>query len=167
MWPPITVRGATEADIGAIHALLNHYISTSTCIFREDTQSLDECRAFVLERREDHPLVVAEEADVIVGFGALGPFRPKNGYRRTVEDSIYVAPDKHRRGIGTAILGELVSRAQVLGHHQIVAVIEANQPVSIALHARHGFVEVGHLREVGLKFGQWLDAIIVQRRVDA
>lgn len=165
MWPPITVRGATEADVGHIHALLNHYISTSTCIFREDPQSLDECRSYVTERAPAHPLLVAEEAGVIVGFGALSAFRSKSGYRRTVEDSVYVAQDRHRRGIGTTLLAALVTRAQELDHHQMVAVIEANQPVSVALHARHGFVEAGRLREVGFKFGHWLDAIVMQRRV--
>lgn len=166
MWPPFSIRAATEGDCEAIAALLNHYIATSTCIFREDEQTLEETRAWLLGRRPDHPVIVAEEDGVVVGMGSLGPFRPKSGYRRTVEDSVYVSPHHHRRGIGGALLGRLVELAQEHGHHQIVAVIEANQPDSFALHARFGFVEAGRLREVGTKFGRWLDAVYFQRPLE-
>lgn len=165
MWPPISIRAATASDTDAIVALLNHYITTSTCIFREDVQTREECYAWLTQRRPEHPVLVAEEAGDVVGFGSIGPFRPKSGYRLTVEDSVYVSPDRHRRGIGGSLLGALVEAAERHGHHQIVAVIEANQPDSIALHARHGFVESGRLREVGVKFGRWLDAVLMQRHL--
>jgi phosphinothricin acetyltransferase len=161
--PKLRLRDATSSDVDAILSIHTHYILTSTCIFRDLPDSRLDATAWVTNRSPLHPVVVAEEDGVVVGFGSITAFRPRNGYRHTVEDSVYVSLGNHGRGIGSAVLGELVRRAQELGHHAMIGVIEAQQPVSIALHAKHGFVEAGRLPEVGTKFGRWLDAVLMHR----
>nr|MBA2481425.1 N-acetyltransferase [Planctomycetota bacterium] len=104
-----------------------------------------------------HPVTVAELDGEIVGWGSLGPFRPRDGLRHTVENSLYVRHDRHRRGIGAALLADLIARARAAGHHAIIAGISAEQTASIALHRRFGFTEAALLREVGRKFDRWLD----------
>ena len=89
-------------------------------------------------------------------------YRPKPAFTRTVEDSVYVRHDAMRRGIGSALLNHLIARAKELGHRTIIAGIDAEQTASIAFHARHGFTEAGLLREVGFKFGRWLDVVFMQ-----
>ena len=98
----------------------------------------------------------------IVGFGSLHTFRNKPGYRFTVENSVYVHPDCHRMGVGSAILLDQIERARQLGLHTIVAGIDKEQTASLALHYKHGFREVGCFPQVGRKFDRWLDAVFMQ-----
>jgi phosphinothricin acetyltransferase len=94
--------------------------------------------------------------------GALSPYHRRSAYRHTVEGSVYVHPDFLRRGIGSTILADLIERAREIGHHTILGVIDADQGPSIALHERFGFRPASHLREVGHKFGRWLDVVHMQ-----
>jgi phosphinothricin acetyltransferase len=98
----------------------------------------------------------------VLGFGSLHTFRHKPGYRLTVENSVYVHPDHHRTGVGSAIILDQIERARELGLHTIVAGIDAEQEASLALHYKHGFREVGRFPQVGRKFDRWLDAIFMQ-----
>ena len=112
------------------------------------------------------PVTVAEVDGEVVGWGSLSPYHPRSAYRRTVENSVYVRHDRHRQGIGAALLADLIDRAAALGHHAIIAGIDSEQTPSVAIHRRFGFEHVGHLRQVGFKFGRWLDVIYMQRMLD-
>jgi phosphinothricin acetyltransferase len=157
------IRLATEADLPAINAIFNHYVLHSTCIWVSEPETLEGRRAWFAAHDEDHPATVAEEGGEVVGWASLSPYNSRCGWRHTVEDSIYLRHDRLGRGIGSRLLDDLLGRAARRGVHAVIAAICADQPASIRLHARHGFVECGRLREVGFKFGRWLDAVYLQK----
>ena len=109
-----------------------------------------------------YPVVVADEGGEVVGFASLSPYRPRPGYATAVEDSIYVAADHRGKGIGRALLSEAVEMARTHGFHSIVARVSATQQASVALHRACGFDFVGVEREIGRKFGRWIDVAILQ-----
>jgi L-amino acid N-acyltransferase YncA len=158
----VKLRAMAEADLAAVNAIYNHYVLHSTCTYQLDPETDAGRAAWFREHGAAHPLLVAEEGDRIVGWASLSRYHSRCGYSSTVEDSIYVDHEFHRRGIGSKLLDTLVSRSRALGHHVIVAGIDAAQPGSVALHARFGFVESGRLREVGRKFDRWLDVVYMQ-----
>ena len=158
----VSVRLAREADLTAINAIYNHYVLNATCTYQLTPETEDGRRVWFLRHGEKHPVTVAEIAGEVVGWGALNVFHAREAYARTVENSVYVHPEWQRRGIGRALLQDLIVRARALGHHTIIAGISADQTASVALHEGHGFVKAGHLREVGYKFGQWLDVVTYQ-----
>jgi phosphinothricin acetyltransferase len=157
-----TIRLATDADLTKIDEIYNHYVLTSTCTYQTEPNTPDERRQWLAGRGPLHPATVAELDGQIVGWASLSPFRARAAYDRTVENALYVRPDLQRRGIGKALLEDLIERARAVNHHCIIAVIDAEQDGSIKLHERHGFVEVARLRQVGFKFGQWLDVLFLQ-----
>ena len=159
----IQIRLATAADLGLINAIYNYYVQSSTCTYQEEPSTEAERAAWFAERGAEHPVTVAEAGGEVVGWGSLSRFKSRSAYRRTVENSVYVRHDQHRRGVGAALLADLINRAAALGHHVIIAGIDAEQTPSVAIHQRFGFKHVGHLREVGFKFGRWLDVIYMQR----
>ncbi len=156
------VRTATKADAPAITSLLNHYIETSTSLFILEPQTLEERIAWLEERAEVHPAVVAEIDGTFVGWGALSVHNPRAGYRHSADTSVYVAPEQHRRGVGRAILHELIARARAGGHHTLIALCCTESTASIALHEAVGFTKAGELREVGRKFDRWLNIAHLQ-----
>lgn len=158
----ITLRPATLDDVEAINAIYNHYVRTSVATFHAAEITPDERRAWLSERGPEHPVFVATLDDDVVGWGSLSRFRPREGWARTVENALYVRHDMHRRGIGAMMLVRQIELARAIGHHVIVASIEAQQLASIGLHVRHGFVEVGRFPEVGFKEGRWLDVVFMQ-----
>jgi L-amino acid N-acyltransferase len=160
--PPLHLRDARPEDLGAIDAIYNHYVATSDCTLQLEPGTAGE-RAAWFAAQGALPVLVAEEEGVIVGWGALVRFQPRAGYRFSVEDSVYVRHDARGRGIGRALLVELIARARVLGAHCILGKITGRQEGSLALHAQLGFTEVGRLREVGFKFDRWVDVVLVQR----
>jgi len=159
--PRIRVAGAD--DLPAIDAIYNHYVEHATCTWQYAPSPPAERRAWLDAHDDAHPITVAVDGSEIVGFGSLSVYNQREGYRFTVEDTVYVHPAHHRRGLGRALLADLVERARALGHHSIVASISADQPASIGLHAAAGFVEVGRMRELGVKFGTWLDCVYMQK----
>ena len=161
----LRIRPATAADLPAINAIYNHYVLHATCTYQEEPSTADERTAWFAAHGPNHPVTVAERDGKVVGWGSLSRFHARSAYRNTVENSVYVPHDLHRQGIGSALLADLVERAKSAGHHSILALIDASQRGSVALHAKHGFVEVGRLREVGFKFGRWLDVVYMQRMV--
>jgi phosphinothricin acetyltransferase len=163
--PEMTIRLAREADLGAINAIYNHFVLHSTCTYQEEPSTAAERAAWFAAHGPEHPVTVAEADGEVIGWGSLSRFHPRSAYRRTVENSVYVRHDLHRRGIGRALLVDLIARAAAIGHHTIIAGIDAEQQPSVALHRALGFEEVGHLKEVGHKFGRWLDVIYMQRTV--
>ncbi len=156
------IRLATEADLPAINAIYNHYVAHSTCTYQLEAETAEARLAWFWKHGELHPVTVAELDGDVVGWASLNRFHERGAYARTVDNSIYIRPDRQRRGIGRALLADLIARARDLGHHTIFAGISAEQEASIALHAGFGFVKASHLREVGFKHGQWLDVIGMQ-----
>jgi phosphinothricin acetyltransferase len=158
----LSLRPATVADLDAINDIYNYYVHHSTCTYQTEPETSAERRAWFDRHGPNHPVVVALLGGEVVGWGSLSPFHARAAYRYTVENSVYVRHDVLRRGIGGTILKDLIRRAKEIGHHTIIAGIDAEQTASIAFHARHGFVEVGHLKQVGFKFDRWLDVFYMQ-----
>jgi phosphinothricin acetyltransferase len=159
------IRPARAEDLDAINAIYNHYVRFSTCTYQEAPESSEGRREWFAHHGAAYPVTVAEAGGQIVGWGSLSPYHARCAYRHTVEDSIYVDPAFQGRGVGSALLRDLVERARTLGHHVIIAGIDAGQTPSLGLHARFGFAQVGHLREVGFKGGRWLDIIYMELRL--
>ena len=157
------VRLATPADLPAINAIYNHFVLHSTCTYQEEPSTDEERAAWFAGHGAVHPVTVMEDRGEVVGWGSLSRFHPRSAYRHTVENSIYVRHDLHRRGIGRALLVDLIERAKAAGHHTIIGLIDGSQAGSIALHRACGFTDAAHLKEVGFKFGQWRDVVYLQR----
>jgi L-amino acid N-acyltransferase YncA len=158
------IRPATEADIPAILAIYNDAVLHTAAIWNDDVVDLDNRLAwFAARRAQGFPVLVAVEGDEVLGYASYGDFRAFQGYRLTVENSIYVASAARGKGAGTALLGALVEHAAQSGKHVMVAGIEAGNDVSIRLHARHGFVETARMPELGIKFGRYLDLVFMQK----
>lgn len=159
------MRAARPHDIPAIHAIYAHHVLTGLASFEEEPPSAEELRRRyddVLARRL--PYLVADFGGLVAGYGYCAPYRARSGYRYSVEDSIYVRPDAQGRGVGGALLAELVRQCEALGYRQLIAVIgDSAHHASIGLHAAQGFLRVGTLRSVGFKFGRWVDSVIMQR----
>jgi L-amino acid N-acyltransferase len=156
------LRTATLADAPAINDIFNHYVVHTTTTFCTEPTSLEEREKWLSQRVEAHPVIVAEWGRRVVGFGALGAFRPRAAYARTVEMSVNIHRDFHRRGLGRAIITELIARARALGHHALVGGCCGENTPSIALLENFGFARVGHFPEVGRKFDRWLDVVFLQ-----
>jgi len=161
MQPPI-IRPATESDLAAINDIYNHYVLHSTCTYQEEPEPLDGRRQWFHHHGEKHPVIVAELDGRVIGWGSLSAYHPRSAYRRTVENSVYVHHQMHRRGVGSLLLQDLIVRARNLGHRAIIAGIDADQAASVALHARFHFEKAGHLKQVGFKFDRWLDVIYME-----
>jgi L-amino acid N-acyltransferase len=166
----VEIRHAERRDAEGIRAVYNRFVTDSTALFDLVPRTLDEQVAWIDEHSGGHPALVAvcsdAPADVpggIVGFGSLSPFRSRPAYAGTVENSVYLLDSFQRRGIGRRMLDELVSLAEAHGFHTLIARISGGNEGSIALHAACGYEIVGIEREVGRKFGQWLDVIEMQR----
>ena len=162
---PLTIRPATDADMSAVQAIYAHHVEHGLGSFEEVAPDLDE----IIARRRGYlerglPYLVAEEGGAVCGYAYAAPFRPRSAYRHTVEDSIYVAPSQNHRGVGSALLGELIEQCTALGYRQMVAVIgDSGNRASIRLHEAQGFRHAGLMQAVGFKFGRWVDSVIMQR----
>jgi phosphinothricin acetyltransferase len=159
----VAIRLATERDLDDIRAIYDHYVATSTCTYQLSAETPHARATWFASHGPRHPVIVAEIDGAIVGWGSLSVHNPREGYARTVDDSLYVRHDFHRRGVGRAILADLIERARSLDHHVVVAGVDAEQTPSLALHASFGFREVGRFREVGFKFGRALDVVYLQK----
>lgn len=161
--PGVRIRPATLADAEPISAIYNHAVLTSTVTFDLVARTVDEQRAWIDQHAGAHPAIVAvDDRGEVLGFGSLSAYRHRPAYRTTVEDSIYVAEAHRGGGVGTALLRALVEAATVRGFHTVVARIADHNEASIAVHQRVGFVEVGVEREIGRKFGRWIDVVVMQ-----
>jgi phosphinothricin acetyltransferase len=163
----LEVRDASAADLPAILAIYNDVIATTTAVYREDPAPLDDRRAWWEDRvGRGYPVLVAEEAGVVLGFASFGDFRTWPGYRFTVEHTVHVRSDCRGRGVGHALMTVLLARGRALGKHVMMAGVDAENTGSIRFHERLGFERVGHLRQVGFKFGRWLDLVFLQKTLD-
>jgi L-amino acid N-acyltransferase YncA len=161
------VRDATEADLPMILAIYNEIIANTTAVFSENPVALDDRRAWWLARvAQGYPVLVACDSGSVCGFATFGDFRAWPCYRHTIEHSVHVRADCRGRGVGKRLVTELLPRAAALGKHVMIAGVDAANSVSIGMHESLGFEQVAHFREVGRKFGRWLDLIFLQRWVD-
>ena len=164
------IRSATSNDIDAIAAIYRHHVLTGTASFEEVPPSEAEMAArFVAIQERGLPYICLEGAMEpggsarLLGYAYAGPYRPRSAYRFTVEDSIYLAPEAAGRGYGKLLLSKLIEECRARELREIVAVIgDSANHASIGLHRRLGFRDVGILRQVGLKFGRWLDTVLMQ-----
>ncbi len=145
-------------------AIYNDVIATSTAVYSDTPVSLEDRRQWREARAAGgYPVLVAVDSSGVLGFSTFGDFRSWPGYRFTVEHSVHVRADCRGRGIGGELLQALFPRATALGKHVMIAGVDAANTASIRFHERHGFERAGLLREVGNKFGRWLDLVFLQR----
>jgi L-amino acid N-acyltransferase YncA len=157
-------RIAEPRDAEATRAIYNLEVLESTVTFDLVPRSLEEQVAWIAEHSGGHPAIVAvDDNDEVAGFASLSPFRPRPAYAPTVEDSVYVDRSRRGQGIGELLLRDLLDLATDHGFHSVVARIVGGHDTSIALHAKCGFEQVGAEREVGRKFGRWLDVVLMQK----
>jgi phosphinothricin acetyltransferase len=160
----VRTRPAEPGDAEAIRAIYNAEVIGSTVTFDMVPRSLADQQAWLREHSGGHPAIVAvDDAEEVVGFGSLTPYKDRPAYAPTVEDSVYVRRDQRGGGVGRVVLEELVRLAQSYGYHSVIARIVGGHEVSIGLHAACGFGAVGVEREVGRKLGRWLDVVVMQR----
>jgi L-amino acid N-acyltransferase YncA len=157
------LRPATEADLPAINAIYNYYVPRSTCTYQLEPETMAARLAWFRDHvPEKYPVIVAEADGEVIGWGSLSKFRERAAYDPTVEASVYIRHDRHRQGLGRTILVDLIERARQVGFHSIIGGASADQTASVALQERLGFQRVAHLKQVGYKFGQWLDVVYLQ-----
>jgi phosphinothricin acetyltransferase len=163
-----TLRDAEHADAGGIAAIYNDAVETTTAIWNEATVDALNRRDWMDARRAaGYPvLVVIDARGAVAGYASFGDWRAFDGYRHTVEHSVYVRADARGAGLGAMLMEALVARARAIGKHVMVAGIEAGNAGSIALHERMGFERVGFMPQVGTKFGRWLDLAFLQLMLD-
>ena len=163
MGSPVTVRSARLDDAEAIRQIYNAEVTTSTVTFDLVPRSLAEQREWLTARSGAHAVLVAEdEVDGVVGFASLSSWGKRPAYATSVEDSVYVRRDHRGRGIGRALLAELLDVATAHGFHAVFARIVGDHEASTKLHLAAGFEIVGTEREVGRKFGRWLDVVVME-----
>ncbi|HEY5210747.1 MAG TPA: GNAT family N-acetyltransferase [Stellaceae bacterium] len=161
----LRLREATDADFARIADIYAHHVRTGFGTFDEVPPSREDMvERFHAIAQLGLPYLVMAEGEAVLAYAYAAPYRPRSAYRFTVEDSIYVAPDSHRRGLGTNLLNRLAERCAAAGMRQMVAVIgDSANLASINLHAKCGFRPIGVLNDVGYKGERWLDAVIMQR----
>jgi L-amino acid N-acyltransferase len=158
------IRDATDADLSGILSIYNDAVLHTTAIWNDVLVDLESRRAWLAARTaQSYPVLVASLNDEVLGYASFGDFRAFQGYRYTVEHSVYVQQGQRRRGVGAALLAALIERARAAGKHVMIAGIEASNTASLQLHARLDFRETGRLPQVGTKFGRWLDLVFMQR----
>ena len=163
-----TLRPAHADDVQAITDITNQAIVHTTAIWTLNPVTAHARGAWMHDRlARGMPVIIAETDGQVVGFGSYGDFRPHEGYRHTVEHSVYVRGEARGRGLGKALTLALIDRARRAGKHVMVAAIDADNSASISLHERLGFTHAGRLDQVGTKFGRWLDVIFLQLILDA
>jgi L-amino acid N-acyltransferase len=162
------IRDAIADDIGGITAIYNDAVMHTTAIWNEITVDAVNRAAWLAERqRQGYPVLVAvDEREAVLGYASFGDWRAWDGYRHTVEHSVYVRGDRRGLGVGRALMEELIVRARAIGKHVMIAGIEAHNETSIRLHRKLGFEQAGHLKEVGAKFGLWLDLVFLELLLD-
>ncbi len=159
----LSLRPASSRDLPAVLGIYNEAVRTSTATFDTRAETLQKRRAWFRVHGKRHPVLVAESAGRVVGWASLSPWSPRGGYADTVEDSFYVAEGFRGRAIGRALLEALMAEAGRAGHHAVIARMCTESSASIHLHRRLGFRPTGTLREVGRKFGRFLDVLTMQR----
>lgn len=164
----IEIRNANANDIPAMLEIYNEIILNTTAVWHYEAHTLEMRKEWFEQRqKEGFPIFVAMEGEKMLGFSSYGPFRPWPGYKKTVENSVYVSADSRGRGVGKLLIPPLIEAAKQMGLHAMLAGIEAENEASISLHEKFGFVEVAHFKEVGWKFGRWMDLKFLELIINA
>ena len=170
--PQSAVRAAVPADAERVAAIFAHYVTTSVATFEEVAPTTEDWRQRLGELAgQNLPFLVAEDllaetGGAVCGYAYASPWRPKPAYRYTVEDSVFLAPGRTGRGIGSALLGTLLAGCAAAGARQVIAVIaDTGSDASAALHRRFGFTQAGLLAGVGRKHGRWIDTLLMQKNL--
>ena len=161
-----SIRDARAQDLPDVREIYNHYVKNSVVTFDEDAMTLSEWRQkFTYLQKLDMPFIVAESpSGQVLGYALVTPWKQKKAYRYTVENSIYLGPASTGKGLGRALLAELIDRSTDAGVKEIIAVIaDAGAEPSIRLHEQFGFEEVGRMGKVGFKFNRWLGTVLLQK----
>lgn len=173
--PEIVIRACLQSDISAIQTIYSTAVLTGTASFETEAPSVEEMvrrRSALVDAGFPYLVAVApsggstgpDASETLLGYAYAGPYRPRPAYRFSVENSVYVAPEAHGRGIGKRLLQALVEACEALGYRRMIAVIgDSNNHASIGLHVKNGFEHVGILPSVGFKHGKWLDCVLMQR----
>ncbi|WLG40129.1 GNAT family N-acetyltransferase [Pseudomonas rhodesiae] len=157
------IRDATEKDLPAIRDIYNDAVRNTTAIWNEQPVDLANRLAWFNARQaQGYPILVAVENDEVTGYSSFGDWRPFEGFRYSVEHSVYVRNDQRGKGLGPRMMEVLIQRARSAGKYVMVAAIESGNQASIRLHERLGFVTTGQMPQVGIKFGRWLDLTFMQ-----
>lgn len=163
----ITIRPAEEKDIAPMLEIYNYAILHTTSVYSYTAHTMEMRRKWFEEKKAaNHPVLVAETDNKVVGFISYGPFRPWPAYKYTVEHSVHVHKDFRRQGIASLLLEKMIEIAKQNGVHAIIGGVDAANEASIKLHEQSGFKEVGCLKQVGYKFNQWLDLKFVELVLD-
>ena len=158
------VRPVEPGDCQIICDIYNYYIENTVISFEEQPLTVDEMAQRVLACTVSYPWLVCVDSGRVVGYAYAGAYRPRLGYRYTVENSVYIHPHYQQRGLGRRLLAQLIATCEAGGYRQMVAVIgDSGNIASIRLHQALGFVHVGTLPNVGFKHGRWLDCVLMQR----
>ena len=163
----MSIRYAVKEDCAAIAAIYNHAVINTAAIWNDQTVDADNRIAWFEARSLlGYPVIVSEENGVVTGYASFGDWRAFDGFRHTVEHSVYVHPEHQGKGLGLALMERLIEEAKRIGKHVMVAGIEAQNQGSIHLHQKLGFTITGQMPQVGTKFGRWLDLTFMQLQLD-
>ena len=163
----LVVRDASETDLGAILTIYNHAIETTTAVFSYAPHTMAMRQEWFADKcAKGYPVLVADRNGAVVGFATYGPFRAWPAYRYSVEHSVYVAEGVRRQGIARRLMEHLLDRARAQDFHVVIGGIVSENAASLELHAGLGFEKVAHFRQVGYKFGRWLDLTFMQVVLD-
>jgi L-amino acid N-acyltransferase len=160
--PEHVIRDATAEDLRAILDIYNYEVAQGTATWDTTPRAFEEQVAWLEAHATPYCAIVVLEGGEVVAWGSLSRYHPRPGYRFTVEDTVYVRPDRQRRGLGRLVLQELILRAKAGGFHAILGKISGDNEASIELHRALGFFEAGRERELGYKFDRWLDCVTMQ-----
>lgn len=157
------IRQATEKDLEAILEIVNYNILNTTSIYDYESRTFAQQKAIFDEKlKANFPLIVIEIDSKIAGFGTYGTFRFKEGYKFTVEHSVYISVNYQGKGFGKLLLAELIELAKKQKLHTMIAVIDAENQSSVEFHKQFGFETVGVIKESAFKFDKWLDTVFMQ-----
>jgi L-amino acid N-acyltransferase YncA len=161
----VIIRAAIASDMDAIALIYSHHVNHGTGTFETEPPDREEiARRWGQVAARSLPWLVAEDSGEVVGYAYAAPYRARPAYRHTVEDSVYVRVDRIGTGLGKQLLPALITATRACGMHQMIAVIgDSANRASINLHRRFGFQDAGVLKDVGFKFGRWLDTVFLQR----
>jgi len=160
------IRAATQADLPSITGIYNQAVTDTTASFDLEPKTIEERARWFADRAPRHPVLVAEDDGIVVGWGSLSPYSERPAYDATVEISIYIDRHSQGRGLGGALGDRLIAEGRAHGLHVIVARICTENAASMTLTGKRlGFSDAGTLHEVGFKFGRWLDVAVLELRL--
>lgn len=163
----LEIRNAVPADLPGIVDIYNDAVHNTLAIWNEQPVDLANRQAwFDARAQQGYPILVAVDASGVLGYASFGDWRPFEGFRLTVEHSVYIRHDQRGKGLAPRLMAQLIEKARACGKHVMVAAIESGNVASIRLHERLGFVVSGQMAQVGVKFGRWLDLTFMQLQLD-